>query len=312
MEMEYRDPTKRGRWIIVLGLVLAIAAGGGAFYLVNNAQHQASTSIVATTTAVVAAHDIPARSRISAQDVTVRTDIPRDATTTGDMLITSVDGAIGQTTGVTILAGQLVTRNLFVSATTANGTAFSILKPGETVAPNSEAWRAIAMTVADDRAVGGILAPGMKVDVILTVTVTVAAPSDAPGATPAPGGATGPSSLTSGSSTKITYQAMEILARQGTSYVMKATLRDAEEISHLMAAGVGQFTFLLRPEQDARILDLSLLGETTTRIIQRYGLLVPQVYPVGPGSPTQPPIAPITPPPSAPEASGSPAPSAGG
>jgi Flp pilus assembly protein CpaB len=308
MEMEYRDPTKRGRWIIVLGLVLAIAAGGGAFYLVNNAQRQASTSTVAYTTAVVAARDIPARAKLTDQDVTVRTDIPKDATTTGDMLIASANEAIGQTTGVTILAGQLVTKNLFVSATTANGTAFSILQPGESVAPDAEAWRAIALTVSDDRAVGGILAPGMKVDVIMTMAVTVTAPSEAPGASGAPGPVASPFSYTSGSSTKITYQAMEILARLGTSYVMKATIRDAEEISHLQAAGAAQFTFLLRPVEDARILDLSALGETTNRIIQRYGLLVPQLYPVGIAS--QPPIAPITPPPSAPNASGSPAPSA--
>ncbi len=38
---------------------------------------------------------------------------------------------------------------------------FSILQPDETVAPDSEAWRAVSITVSDDRAVGGMLAAGM-------------------------------------------------------------------------------------------------------------------------------------------------------
>lgn len=304
MEMEYRDPAKRGRWIIVLGLVLAIVAGGGAFYLVNNAQQKSGSSTIVSTAAVVAVRDIPARARITAEDVTVRTDIPKDATTTGEMLIASLNDAVGQTLGVSVLAGQLVTRNLFVSATTANGAAFSILGPGASVGPNSEAWRAVSLTVSDDRGVGGILVPGMKVDVIMTVTVTVAAPTVEPAGSAMPGPTGSPFTYTSGSSTKITYQAMEILARQGTSYVMKATLRDAEEIIHMQASGAAQFTFLLRPDQDTRVLDLSALGETTSRIIQRYGILIPQLYPVGATFPSQPPIAPITPPPSA-EPSGS-------
>ena len=62
----------------------------------------------------------------------VRSDIPKDATTSGDMLLSKVDDAIGQTAGVSVLAGQLVTRNLFVTAAAANGTTFSILDPGET------------------------------------------------------------------------------------------------------------------------------------------------------------------------------------
>ena len=30
MEMEYKDPSRRGRWIVVVGIVLAVAAGGAA------------------------------------------------------------------------------------------------------------------------------------------------------------------------------------------------------------------------------------------------------------------------------------------
>jgi predicted Zn-dependent protease len=43
--MEYRDPSKRGRWIVIAGVVLALAAGGAAFYLINQAQQQFEASL---------------------------------------------------------------------------------------------------------------------------------------------------------------------------------------------------------------------------------------------------------------------------
>ena len=84
-------------------------------------------------------------------------------------------------------------------------------------------------------------------------------------------------------STKISWQNMEILSRQGTFYIVKATLPVAEEISHLQAAGNAQFSMVLRPDADTRILDVSSLGATTNRIIERYGLPVPETYPKGNG-----------------------------
>ncbi len=69
MEMEYKDPSKRGRWIVLLGVVLAVAAGGAAFFLINNAQQQAGQSGLKTTQAVVAARAIPARKPIESDDL---------------------------------------------------------------------------------------------------------------------------------------------------------------------------------------------------------------------------------------------------
>ena len=42
MEMEYKDPSRRGRWIVVIGVALAILAGGAAFFLINQAQQEAA------------------------------------------------------------------------------------------------------------------------------------------------------------------------------------------------------------------------------------------------------------------------------
>ncbi len=297
MEMEYKDPSKRGRWIVLTGVVLAVVAGGAAFFLINNAQQQAGQSGLKTTTGVVAALAIPARKPIEATDLVVRTDIPLDGTN-AEGVVTDPAQLVGRVLAVDAKVGQLVTTNLLASSTA--GAQFSILKPEETVAPDSEAWRAVSLSVPDDRAVGGLLGPGMLVDVFMTASVNV------------PQSVLDEGTYYTDQSTKISWQDMEILSRQGTFYIVKATLPVSEEISHLQAAGNAQFSMVLRPDADTRILDVSALGATTNRIIERYGLPVPETYPKGNGPiATAPPIPAITPAPSpAPSASGEPAPSA--
>ena len=96
------------------------------------------------------------------------------------------------------------------------------------------------------------------------------------------------------------------------SYVVKATLQVAEEISHLMAAGNATFSLIMRPEADVRTVDVSKLGETTNKLISKYGLPVPEVFPPGKGpiptpAPTPSPIPGSSPEPSlAPDASPAP------
>ncbi len=309
VEMEYKDPSRRGRWIIVLGLVLAVAAAGGAFYIINSAQQSAGQGSLKYMTAVVAAKPLSAKTQLTADDLIVRTNIPVDDTNNlGNFLATSPDQLVGRILGVDVAAGQLVTLNLLAS--TSVGGQFPILGPGETVGPNSDAWRAVSITVSDDHAVGGMLAAGMTVDVLMSVVIPApptAKDNVGPGGSLAPTPTPNPSApiYTSGLSTKVTYQKMTILARQGTYYILKATLPVAEEITQAAIDGA-TFTLLLRPDQDTRILNVSSLGATTSRILQRYGLLIPQVYPVDGGFPSNPPIPAITPPPSA---SASPAPS---
>ena len=294
MEMEYKDPSKRGRWVIFLGVVLALVAGGAAFFLLSQAQQQAGQGDIQTVNAVVATRAIPPRKPIEADDLAVRA-IPLDGTN-AEGIVADPNQLIGRILSVTVLPGQLVTTNLLAS--TAAGGQFAILGPDETVAPDSEAWRAVSITVPDDRAVGGMLGPAMTVDVFVTAVVNV------------PQTILSEGEFYTDQSTKITYQDMQILGRQGSFYIVKATLAVAEEISHLQASGNAQFSFVLRPEIDTRTLDLSAFGATTNRIIERYGLPVPQTYPAGGGPlPTPLPIPEITPPPSPTPAPESPAPS---
>ena len=70
MEMEYKDPSKRGRWIVLVGIVLAVAAGGAAFFLISQAQAQAGQGGLQKVAVVVAARPIQARVPITEEDVT--------------------------------------------------------------------------------------------------------------------------------------------------------------------------------------------------------------------------------------------------
>jgi Flp pilus assembly protein CpaB len=285
MEMEYRDPSKRGRWVILVGVILALAAGGFSFFLINQAQQNAGNAGAETIPAVVATRAIPPRKPIEAADVAVA-QVPI-AATPAEGVLTDPNVLVGRVLAVPVFAGQIVTTNLLAS-TTAGGQ-FSILGPDETIGPDSEAWRAVSLTVPDDRAVGGVIQANMTVDVFVTATVNV------------PQSVLDAGRYYTDKSTKITYQDMLILARTGSFYIVKATLPVAEEISHLQATGNAQFSMVLRPETDTRLVNVGPLGATTNRIITRYGLPIPENYPAGQGPiVTPPPIPSITPPPSAP------------
>ncbi|MEO5885815.1 MAG: RcpC/CpaB family pilus assembly protein [Candidatus Limnocylindrales bacterium] len=294
MDQEFRDDRHRGRWVIVLGVVLAIIAGGAAFFLINQAQQQAGQAGAQKIPAVVAIVVIPARQVIVETDIEVRM-VPLDASNANGV-IADPTLVIGRIPAVSILQGQVVTTNMLASAD--EGGQFSILGPDETVAPDSEAWRAVSMTVADDLAVGGLLKVGQSVDVFVTVVVSVPADLAAEGR------------YTAERSTKITYQDMVILARENAFYVVRAALPVAEEIAHLQATGNATFSLVLRPDEDTRLADASSLGQTTNRIIQRYGLPIPEVFPAGTG-PLQTPVPSPSPSPSPiPSATTSAAPSA--
>jgi Flp pilus assembly protein CpaB len=251
----------------VLGIVLALGAGGAAFFLISQAQQNAGQQGLPKVSVVVAIQPIAARKPIEATDVEVR-QVPIDPSN-AEGIVSTTDKVIGRVPAVTILQGQLITTNLLAS--TATGGQFSILGPSDTISPDSEAWRAVSVTVPDERAVGGLLQPNQTVDVFVTATALV------------------PQTLQdlgryyTDKTTKITYQDMPILAKAGSYYILKATLPIAEEIAHLQASGTATFSLALRPDEDVRIADASKLGATTNMLIRRYGLPIPEVFPPGTG-----------------------------
>jgi Flp pilus assembly protein CpaB len=294
MEMEYKDPSRRGRYIVVVGVILAIVAGGAAFYLISQAQQQAGQAGLQKVAVVVALQTIPARKVIEAADVVVR-EVPIDETN-AQGIVSTPDKVIGRVPAVTILAGQMVTTNLLASSV--EGGQFTVLQPDETIGPDTPEWRAVSMTVPDDRAVGGLLTPNQTVDVFVTASVNVLTNSEV---------GIGEEGWYSDKSTKISYQNMVILAKAGTFYVLRAPIDVAEEISHLQASGTASFSLVLRPDVDTRQVDASALGTTTNQVIIRYGLPIPVVFP-----PVEGPVpTPVPTPVATPAPSLSPAPSDG-
>jgi Flp pilus assembly protein CpaB len=260
MEMEYSDANRRGKFVIIFGVILALVAGGAAFYLINQAQESAGQGELNRVPVVVAVRAIPARTAIQERDVEIRS-VPLDQTNATGVYSDPKD-VVGRLPAVTILQGQLITSNMLAS--TVQGGAFSILQPEETVGPDSEAWRAISITVPPDLAVGGLLKQGELVDVF--VTAIVSAPAD-----PLLAG-----DYVTDRSTKIIYQDLMILAREGDFYIIRAPVAVAEEILHMQATGTTTFSLAMRPDADLRGVDASDLGTTTNRIIEKYGLPIPE------------------------------------
>lgn len=292
MEMEYKDNNRRGKFVIIVGVVLAIVAGGAAFYLINQAQQTASQGPAEKVKVVVAAQIIPARTPIQPAAIVLR-ELPLDpASQVG--IIKDPAQLAGKVLAIPVAVGQPIYSNMIASSAGQSG--FSILGPNETVAPDSPAWRAISISIPDDRAVAGLLVAGQTIDIFMTATMTVPAANEPVGV------------FYSDMVTKITYQDMVILGRAGSQYILRTTVAVAEEINHMLATGTVQFSAALRPDQDVRYLDVATLGATTNRILEKYGLPFPKLYPAPSATiPAQPPIVfptiPPSPPPPTPEPS---------
>ena len=176
MELEYKESRSKARFVVVAGVILAILAGGLAFYTVNQAQQQAGQGSTKKVSLVVAVAPIPARQVIKVGDLALR-EVPLDNT-----------NANGTINDPTLAVGRIA---------------------AVTIGPDSEAVRAVAITVPDDLALGGMLVVGQTVDVFVTAVVN---PNDPTG------------TYVVDRSTKITYQDVVILARSGSFYVIRASL----------------------------------------------------------------------------------------
>jgi len=309
MEMEFKDPVRRRRLIlIVFGVVLALAAGFGAFQLASNGNQQAQ---VIREPVLVAVRDIPARTAITADDVVVRQVPIEDVLTQAYKEPADV---IGRLVSIPVYSDQQMTPNLF--AATAAGADFSILEPDELVSDDSPYWRAVSVQVPTDRAVGGEVRSGMHIDLVVSVDIQILA-VDPEGNYQVIETAT-QEGLQSGKATKITFSDIKVLKADPDTnmYILKVDLHQAEQLSHIIQEAPDSFTIVMRPDEDTRAVNTLEYGETTDRLVMRYLYPVPRLIdltqlidlPLPGGQPTVPTV-PSTPPPDV-EPTESPAPDA--
>jgi Flp pilus assembly protein CpaB len=264
VELEYSDKnSRRSKVYIAVGVIVALVVAATVFFALQ-ASRLAPAADVEMRTIVVAAADIAARTPITEADVTTR-EVPADPTNAH--AFTSVDEAIGRVTGVPVGSGQLVGQT--VLASTSEGMTYSILAPGEAFDPDGPDWRAVSVNVPASNAVGGTLASGQLVDLIVTMPLNPEAGEEAP----ADEDADDEAAIMSGPSTKVTLQSLPILFRDGDIYILRADLGTAEKIAELVASG-GHFTFVLRPEEDERTADTE--GSTIDQLVEEYGFPLPR------------------------------------
>lgn len=314
MGMQFGSETRRRRILIALGLLLAVIAAVGAFTLVNRPPPPAAQ--VPTTPVLVAVSAIPPRTAVLPGQIAVR-EIPQTAVL--PEALTDPSQATGRFTVVQIYAGQQLTPNLFLDEGAVD---FSILDPEETIEPNSPFWRAIAVTLAPDRAVGGLHA-GQFIDLIVTAGVDIqgigncvegeGSPAPAsPGTQPGPVGT--PGVYCSGLTTKITFENMRILhvPPESDTYVLRVDLHQAEELTYMVDSTQDSespdytFTAVLRPDRDTRLIDRLGYGETGDRVIRQYRWVIPEILYLFEFIPNPAPGAAVTPEPIPPPAEASP------
>lgn len=271
MEMEFKDPTRRRRMVFVtVGLAVAAIAGVGAFTLASGGNAPAPEA--AKRAVLVAAHDVAARTTLAVEDVTIR-QVPVDEALSA--AYTEAGLVVGRVTAVPIYTDQQMTPNLFASDQA--GTDFSILGADQQVTADSPYWRAVAVQVPDERAVGGEIKAGDHVDLFVSVDIKVLM-VDPEGnyQTVDTADANG---MQSGKSTKITYQDVEVLKADtdAAMYVLKVDLHQAEQIYHVVQEAPDSFSLALRPQADTRVADPSQYGVTTDRLVMTYLYPVPQL-----------------------------------
>lgn len=281
MELEYANKnSRRSKVYIAVGVIISLLVAA-TVYLALQASGITQDKAVEMRDVVVAAGDVAARTPLEEGDLAMRT-VAVDPT--NETALTRIDEALGRVSSVPITAGQLVTTNMLASTTT--GQAFSIIEPGQEFDPEGEDLRAVSITVPDERAVAGTLQAGQRVDLVVTMAInpalgetgeqTSSVPSEeesaaeeeeAPAESAAPG-------LIAGPTTKATLQNLTLLSRTGAIYILRANLATTEKIAELMAAG-GQFTLVLRPDEDDRTADTE--GSTIDRLLEEFGFPVPQM-----------------------------------
>lgn len=271
MTVEFRDRSvRRRRLMLIIGVLAALLAGYWAYSLSAAATRQRAAEEPPKRTVVVAAHDMAARAVVGEADVTTR-QLVDDASLA--QAFADPAAVVGRVTSVALLPGQVLYPNVLV--TTAAGAPFSILAPEDVPTADAPYWRAVSVQVPRERAVGGQIVAGQRVDLFVTLRVVICVRDDSGACQNVPTS----EGYETGDATKVAFQDLEVLQAQPdeSMYILKVDLDQAEAISHVAAVSPNGFSLALRPDGDARIADDSSMGETNDRLILRFGLPLPEL-----------------------------------
>ena len=250
---------RRARLVLIVGLLIAVLAGAGTFLLSSGSKTEAPPP-VETTDVLVASHDIPLRTALTAADLKVQ-KYPTDIAPVS--ALKKPEDAIGKIVQVPISAGEPILLTKFAAAGAAT---FTVFPPnaqpvaGQPIAAGTPDYRVIAITVPDLNAAGGAVQVGDFVDLLFTFQFD-------------------PSKFLTGTdpnrmadfSAKIVLQDVVILARAASTYTIRTDAQTAEKIAYLNAAG-GTLQMLLRAAQDQRQV---ITTGATFGDIYKFGIKVP-------------------------------------
>ena len=275
MEMEFKDNSRRRTLVLVVGVLLALGAGAAAFMLSSQGTDEPAEAIPFRDV-VVATGIIDARATIQ-QDQIITRSVPLDAT--NETAFNNTLDVAGKIAAIPIYENQPITPNMLAQATGVGQV--DILKPNETVAPDSPYWRAVSLTVPPERAVGGLIAVDQRVDVIATMPwAALGDLVDPETGEPLTDPATGqPALYTTGTATKPMWLDVAVIGRPEGSpdlYILRMDLQQAEEVALAQSVGA-QFSLVLRPATDTRDVDRSYYGETQDRLMERYNFPIPEL-----------------------------------
>ena len=250
---------RRARLVLVVGVLIAILAGAGTF-LLSSGTNSAAPPPVATTDVLVASHDIPSRTALTAADLKVQ-KYPTDIAPVSAM--TRAEDVLGKIVQVPISAGEPILPTKFAAAGAAT---FTVFPPnaqpvvGQPIAAGTPDYRALSITIADANAAGGAVQVGDIVDLLFTFQFD-------------------PAKFLTGNDTnripdfssKVVLQNVVILSRLAAVYTIRTDAQTAEKIAYMNSAG-GQMQMLLRQAQDQR--QAATAGATFGDVF-KFGIKVP-------------------------------------
>ena len=250
---------RRARLVLIVGFLIAVLAGLGTFVLSSGSKTEAPPP-VPTTPVLVASHDIPSRTALTAADLKVQ-QYPTDIAPVS--ALSKPEDVVGKIVQVPVSAGEPILPTKFAAAGAATFTVFPLnAQPvaGQPIAAGTPDYRAISITVADANAAGGAVAVGDIVDLLFTFQFD-------------------PTKFLTGTdinripdfSSKVVLQNVVILARTAAVYTIRTDAQTAEKIAYLSSAG-GQLQMLLRAAQDQR--QATTTGATFGDVY-KFGIKVP-------------------------------------